>query len=396
MSNAVLPVPPRNNQDRKSISSLIQASDIPGWSIRLIAWAVIGVVLYIGKPAFAPMLLAMLLALLLSPVVDFFERYRVPRMAASLGVVLVLIALLVVIVDAAWGPTQRWVENAPEVLQTIEKKVRPVQLIVKRIESITTRATTIATGPVSTTGADKAVTPAEINPLSTGRVILIDTVTISILTLFLLMGGNSTLRAVERASQQGGGSYKSMKIIESVRAELSRYYLMLTAINICLGVAVACAMALWGLPSPWLWGIMAGVLNFIPYVGPSISLAVLSIVSLVTFDGYGTAIGVASTFLCFTTIEGQLIQPLLIGFRLNLNPIVLFVSIWLAGWFWGVAGVFLITPSLVILKEIASMQDGDSLLKALLISHYQVPLTRYRIRKGLVKTASGVSPAVSK
>jgi len=386
MANALSPTASDNSSEKKNVQSVTRLSAIPGWAIRVMAWAVIGLVLYFGKPAFAPMLFAVLLALLLSPLVDSLERYHVPRLAASLGIICLLIALIAIMVDAAWGPAQRWVQNAPEVLQTIEKKVRPVQLIVKRIESITTRATTIATGPVAAGEVDKAVKPPDINPLSTGRVILIDAATISILTLFLLMGGNDTMRAVEKAAH-GSSGYKYMRVIDSVRAELSRYYMMLTAINICLGTAVGFAMAWWGLPSPWLWGIMAGVLNFIPYVGPSVTLAVLTIVSLVTFDGYGTAVGVATTFLCFTTLEGQLIQPLLVGFRLNLNPIVLFVAIWLGGWFWGVAGVFLITPTLVILKEIASLQDGSSQLKAWLLSHQHVPFNRYRIRKGMVKTA---------
>src|ERR1041384_3804516 len=102
MSNAVLPVQGKNSMDKRTISSLVQASDIPGWSIRLVAWATIGIVLYLGKAAFAPILFSMLLALLVSPVVDVLERVHMPRLIASLGVVCILIALLVVIVDAAW------------------------------------------------------------------------------------------------------------------------------------------------------------------------------------------------------------------------------------------------------------------------------------------------------
>ena len=352
-------------------------------SLRVLAWMAVGTILYFCKPAIAPILFSMLIALLLSPVVDSLERNHIPRSIASLGIICILLAAFAVIVDAAWSPAQRWVQNAPEVLQSIEKKIRPVQLIVARIDSITTRATTIASGPVATTEAGKvAPKPSDINPISTARTFLIDTVTISILTLFLLIGGSNTLRAVEDALQ-GGEAHTCMRVIESVRSELSRYYLTLAMINICLGTAVGCAMAWWGLPSPWLWGIMSAALNFIPYIGPAVSLAILTIVALVTFEGYGNAIGVASTFLFLTTIEGQLVQPLLVGFRLNLNPIVLFVAIWLGGWFWGVVGIFLTMPTLVILKEVANMKEGNSLLKALLVSNYQPPLTRYRHKKAL-------------
>jgi predicted PurR-regulated permease PerM len=163
-----------------------------------------------------------------------------------------------------------------------------------------------------------------------------------------------------------GYRYQCMRVVEAVRHELSRYFATLALINIGLGLVIAGVMALWGLPSPWLWGMVVALLNFVPYVGPTISLFVLTIVSLVTFDGYGPAIGVAGSFLLITTIEGQFVQPLLIGHRLNLNPIMLFAGIWLAGWFWGIAGVVLATPVLIALKEIANRQSGLSVMKALL------------------------------
>jgi hypothetical protein len=94
---------------------------------------------------------------------------------------------------------------------------------------------------------------------------------------------------------------------------------------------------------------------------------VISVVALVSMEGYGTAVGAASCFLLLTTIEGQIIQPLLIGMRLNLNPIILFVTIWLAGWFWGVAGVFLAMPILIAVKEIAACQTGATVLKSILV-----------------------------
>ncbi len=382
---SAIPVPPIHESDSTQSNEINNetsylTSIVSGWPIRILAWAIIGGVLYFGKPAFAPILFSMLIALLLSPFVDFLERHHIPRLVASLGIILFLISSLAIIVDAAWTPTQRWVENAPEVLQVVEKKIRPVQLVVARIDSITSRATTIASGPVAAPSiSTPIVKPTLINALGTGRVILIDVVTIAMLTLFLLMAGSSTLRAIEQ-TLQGSEGHHCMRTIDSVRTELSRYYSTLAMINVCLGIATAGAMSLWGLPSPWLWGIMAGVLNFIPYIGPSVSLAVLSIVALVSFNGYATAIGVAGTFLFFATIEGQLVQPLLIGFRLNLNPIVLFIMIWLGGWFWGVAGIFLATPMLIILKEITNLQRTGSLLKALITTHHPPRIIRYRIK----------------
>ncbi|MGC3981756.1 MAG: AI-2E family transporter [Steroidobacteraceae bacterium] len=356
-------IPPENDEAPSG-----NADSNAHWlAVRVLAWIAAGCVLYVGKPALAPLLFAVLLALLLSPVVDALERHHVPRMFASILSVGILIGSLAIVVDTAWSPTLKWIEDAPAVLQKIEQKVRPIQRIIARINSVTTRASSL-----TSTQSGNAPPPAaagdtlRVDALSLSRTILIDTMTVSILTIFLLAMGASTLRAIEGVFIKHGYHYQSMRILEAVRSELSRYFATLALINIGLGVVVTGVMALWGLPSPGLWGVMAAILNFMPYIGPTITLFVLTVVSLVTFSGYGPAIGVAGSFLAITTIEGQLVQPLLVGYRLNLNPIMLFVSIWLGGWFWGIAGIVLATPVLITLKEIANRQTAPSVLKAIL------------------------------
>lgn len=352
---------------------------IKQWPVTVIAWLMIGGVLYIGKAAFAPIMFAILLAMLLSPLVDFLERHRTPRGLASMVVVGALIGIMTLIIDAAWSPTLRWVDDAPAVLQKVEQKIRPLQKIVARVQSVTTRASTLTN--VATNGKPQTAptpTDAGVNALDASRTILIDLATVSILTVFLLVAGGRTLRSIEQALMGYTQRYQCMMIVNAVRSELSRYYLTLTLINVGLGLATTGMVALWDLPNPWLWGTMAGLLNFFPYVGPTITLSILSVVSLVSYEGYGTAIGVAGSFLFIATIEGQIVQPLLVGFRLNLNPIILFLAIWFAGWFWGVAGIILATPVLITLKEIANQQIEPSVLKAVL-SGKNKPLFSSRI-----------------
>lgn len=340
-------------------------------TLRVLTWMAIGVLLFIGKAAFAPLLFAILLALLLSPVVDVLVRWHLPRALASLLSVAVLLSALAGVVDAAWAPALRWVDDAPAILQKIERKIRPLQRSLARVESVTTRANSITTP--GSAGAKNAPAPSDDAPermstLAMSRVILIDIATVTILTVFLLINGANMLRRIEFAVANRSHRYESMRVLDAVRSELSRYFATLTLINIGLGLVVAGVMALWGLPNPWLWGITAGILNFIPYAGPTLSLVVMTVVALVSFDGYGVALGVAASFIGIATIEGQIVQPLLVGYRLNLNPTVLFVTIWLAGWFWGVSGVLLATPVLITLKEIANRQERPSVLKAILLA----------------------------
>jgi predicted PurR-regulated permease PerM len=336
------------------------------WSLRLLSWIGLGAVLYFGKAAFAPLLFAVLLALLLSPFVDLLARYRIPRLVGALFSVCLLLASITLIVDAVWTPAMGWVEDAPAIMQRVERKIRPLQRAVARVDSLTTRATTLAATTPNVTQAPVAPHVENVSALGAGRTILIDVATVSILTVFLLAVGGKTLHKLEKDMATHGTRLQYLSILAAVRTELSRYYSTLALINVGLGLATTGVMTLWGLPNPWLWGLTAGVLNFIPYVGPTVTLMVITVVSLVSIEGYGTAIGAASSFLMLTTIEGQIIQPLLIGFRLNLNPIILFVAIWLAGWFWGVAGVFLAMPLMIALKEIAACNSGTTVLKSIL------------------------------
>jgi predicted PurR-regulated permease PerM len=108
------------------------------------------------------------------------------------------------------------------------------------------------------------------------------------------------------------------------------------------------------MPNPLLWGAVAGVLNFIPYVGSLTTLVLLTVVAFVTFSSAGHAALVTASYLVIATIEGQLVQPLVVGRRLDLNPIMVFLALWFAGWFWGVAGIVMAVPALVSLKVVAA------------------------------------------
>lgn len=105
-----------------------------------------------------------------------------------------------------------------------------------------------------------------------------------------------------------------------------------------------------GLPNPILWGVTVALLNYIPYLGPLTGLVLLTFVAVMTFDEIGQIALVPATFLCLTTLEGQLLNPMILGERLNLNPVVVFLSLLFWGWLWGALGVLLAVPILVTLK----------------------------------------------
>ncbi len=137
-------------------------------------------------------------------------------------------------------------------------------------------------------------------------------------------------------------------------------------INLGLGAVTTVAMMLWGMPTPYVWGITAALLNFIPYAGPTATLVIVTFIASMAFSEVPKIIGVAGSCLIIAVIEGQIVQPLFVGRRLQINPLLIFLGLWLGGLFWGIAGVLLATPLLVALKVIAeNVPRGRAVLEFL-------------------------------
>lgn len=185
------------------------------------------------------------------------------------------------------------------------------------------------------------------------RTALIATLTVIILTLFFLAGGPPMLARMTVALARDVHSTHVLRIIDAVRREVGLYYATIALINIGLALATGLAMMALEMPNPILWGALAGALNFIPYIGSATTLVILTIVAFVSFDGVGRALAVAASYLGIATIEGQIVQPLLVGHRLVLSPVIVFLALWFGGWFWGIAGIVLAVPTLVALKVVA-------------------------------------------
>ena len=193
-----------------------------------------------------------------------------------------------------------------------------------------------------------------------------DAITVVILTLFLLTGGAPMTARLAETLISHGKSTKVLHVVEAVRSEVARYYVTIALINLGLGAATAMMTLLLGLPNPLLWGTMAAVLNFLPYIGSTITLLVLTIVSFVTFTSLTHVMAVAGSFLVLVTIEGQVVEPLLLGRRLKLSPTVVLLAFWFGGWFWGISGIVLVMPLLVAIKVVAEHLPNGRIVVELL------------------------------
>lgn len=325
----------------------------------------VGALLYVGHAAFIPVAVALLLALVLSSPVEALYKWGVPRSVAAVLLLVGTLTAIGTLVFLLWTPVQDWYASAPKTIAIIQKKFTPAAHSLERFESLAARAGWKVLGP-SSTGASNAPFAPEATPgaiLGALRDGLVSIAAIIGITLFLLAGGPPMMARMTAAFFDHLKAHHVLNTIEKVRAEVARFYVVTTFINLGLGIATTFVMMAWGMPTPYVWGALAAILNFVPYAGSATVLLTILTVAIVSLDGLGRPLAVAGSYLMLATIEGQLVQPLLVGRRLEVNPLLIFLGLWFAGMFWGIAGILLATPALVVLKVIAEKSvDGATML----------------------------------
>jgi len=326
--------------------------------------------LRLGRDLLIPVVLAVLLALVLSGIVETLRRYRVPRGVSALVLLLLISVAMGGVLHAVWTPARQWIESAPRVLRTIEHKTRSAQSVVRRIDAIARRASALA-GAGDPPGAAPAPAPpaswvSAMDVVESTSGVAAALLMGAALTLLLLAAGPPTLARMTAPIASEGRAVQALRVIDAIRVDLGRYYGTLALLNLLFGTATSLLMWSLGMPNPMLWGALAAVLNFIPYLGCATTFVILTVVAFVSFDGIGKTLLAGTSFLLLAAIEGHIIEPVFVGRRLDLNPIVVLVALWLGAWMWGIAGMVVALPVLVATKVAASRSpNGDAVVRFL-------------------------------
>ncbi len=315
---------------------------------------------YLAQDIISTIMLALLFSLLFSPLVGALQRLYLPRILAGGIIVLLIVGASVGALYALAQPAKDWIAKAPAAIHSVSQRFKdlrgPVQQAQKASESLSDLT---GTAPNNT---PQVVVKDTSNPLTavaagTPRVLESIAATILLLYFFLSSGDNFLRRLVEIAP---GMTEKKIvvSIARDIQREMSRYLQTITLINFGLGCATAIAMALLQVPNALLWGAMVFLFNFAPYIGATVSAVVLTTVGFSTFDSLGHAFAVPGTFLCLAFIEGQLVTPTIIGRRLAVNPVVVFVWLLIWGAMWGLIGILLAGPLLACFRIICQHTEA--------------------------------------
>jgi predicted PurR-regulated permease PerM len=307
--------------------------------------------LYTAREFLMPLVLGLMLYFLLIPLVRGLKRIGLPE---GLGAALVVIGLMAVVGVGAYGlsyPASTWMARAPEGLRRVETRVRP---LVKRVQKLTRTAQQME--DLTTAGSTDA--PAvEVKEPGIGSAFLAGlqnvlggAVIVLTLVYFLLASGDNFVRKVIQALPRLADRQRAVGIAHEMERQISSYMFLTTLINLALGAVTALALWLMGMPNPLLWGAVAAVTNFIPYLGGLIATATIGLAALIAFDNVWWALMVPLAFFLINTLEGYVITPMLMGRRFTLDPAVLFVGL-LFWWFvWGIAGALLAVPMMAAFK----------------------------------------------
>lgn len=329
--------------------------------------------LYFARSVVLPVVLAFILSVVFTPVVRGMKKAWIP---APLAAAIVVLALLAAFFSAAYflvEPAGDWLDKAPQGLRKIELKLRhvsgQVHDVTKATDQVQTMTQDMAGSGNSKTQEVTVKTPTLAEGIVTAaREFAVSAVSTLVLLFFLLSSDGLFLRKIVSVTPLLADKQRAIDITRQIESEVSNYLFTVTTINAVLGGVVAIAMYLLGVPNPALWGAMTGLLNFVPYLGDVASVGVLTIVGLLTFDDLWRGLEPPAIFCLLTAIEGYLVTPHVLGRRLSLNPVVIVFSVLFWGWLWGLLGVLLAVPMLVVVKtfcdRVEPLQSFGELLSA--------------------------------
>ncbi len=251
-------------------------------------------------------------------------------------------------------PVSTWIENAPRIERQVEIQLNGVSQSINEVFKANKKIEALASG---SDDSKKTVKVEKGKSVTTQAAMLAPSMVAQllftfVLLFFLMASGDMFYEKLVHVMPTFRDKRRAVRIVYNAERKLSRYLFTITLINFGLGVAVGTAMLVYGMPNPVMFGVVAFLLNFVPYLGALVGVIVAGIIALLTFDWYGWSLIIAGTYLTLTTLEGQLITPYFVGRSLRLNTVVVFLTVSFWAWLWSAVGMIVAVPLLVAVRTI--------------------------------------------
>lgn len=345
--------------------------------------------LYFARSIMLPTTMAVVISLVLKPITRRLGHWGLPAPLAALLVLGALSFLLWLGLSALWEPANRWIEQAPRSLQRVRQSFGSVRSPLDSLREFRSEMEKMASGEAEPNEGEEASgdqpseaaeqteddaeqeksdprpVPVQVQqpPLSdtvvsnTGSYAAAFIICLSFI-FFLLASGDRFLEKAVQVRRTWREKRDVVVFAKELERKMSTYLGSITLINICLGVVIGTGLWLIGMPSPLLWGVLAAALNYIPFAGLFVGTAIVSVVALGELPSISTAMLAPAIYLGANALEANILTPAVLGHSISLNPVVILFAVFVGGWLWGVGGIFLSVPLLLILKMACDTNDS--------------------------------------
>lgn len=324
-----------------------------------------------GAEFFLPLTAAIVIAIALVPLLEWLERRGMPSALAAFLALATFLAIINAALAIIVVPATGWFARLPDSIPRIQSNLAPLIDFYSTLQRFVDRTLmSVASGTEATAQAVAATAPTSVvDYFITSAPAAAIQLFFAVLVIFFFLSGWTRLRkGTIRRRGSFDGAMQTARVIQNVVDATADYLATITMINAILGLTVSLLLWALGMPSPFMWGGIVSICNFVPYLGPIVAAVLLGLGGLMTFDAVGLALLPATIFIGVHLVEANLITPLVLGKRLTINPLLILVSLSFWGWVWGTPGALLAVPLLLILQTVLA-STGTPDLAGFLFEH---------------------------
>lgn len=328
------------------------------WVICIAVILVLGAI-YFASSLLVPLTISLVAYLTLRPGVVRLCRIGLSQTVASVMVILVFFSVVALAAILLYTPLQTWLADAPESVTRLREKfdqvAEPLTTVDRAEEQLDTATSGLRrdTTEVTVSVEKPSIVDPEYLINKTGHVLAF-VAAIGVLTFFMLCNGDDVLNRVLMVLRDQGKRDRVLETVGEIQESVGRYLGQITLINLGLGLAVTLVMWMVGMPTPYLWGAMATLFNFVPYLGPIAGTLVVFVAAGTAFDTFSRAALMAASFWITTAVEGQFVTPAILGKSLKVGSLVVLVAVAFWGFMWGIPGIFLSVPLLIVTRQVCA------------------------------------------
>lgn len=313
-------------------------------------------VLHAAKPVLLPLAVALVISIMLAPAAARLKSLGLKESVASAIIAFAAIGGLFAVGIFAGKPAVAWAQDLPKLAERARDRLESFEEAITTVKEVSEQVTEIAKLDTPDDTSAKAVVVEEKDAappvFTTVPAFMIQLLFTWVLVFFLLSSRTDLKRKLIAVHRSMAGRLQAVRMFTTIERSIGSYMLTMLMINFGVGVVTTIGMYLLGMPNPQVWGLLAAVLNFIPFIGPAALTFLLAVSGIVHFDEPIMAAGPVVLYVSINFLESNFVTPIFLGCRMQVTPLAIIISVSFLTWIWGPVGGLIAIPLLIIFKTV--------------------------------------------